>query len=309
MNGPFDFTEIKKLITNEKINTCLIYHRDFTVFQYYKNSKMQEKLHKVNSVTKSILSILVGIAIDRNELEGVDLPISRFFPDISDSKAELTIEHLLTMSPGLDWREFGEWGGRPFPMINSQNWVQFVLESESIEPPGQRMIYNSGCSHLLSAIMQKATGKNLIDYARQHLFQPLEIEDFQWHTDSKGIAIGGFGLSLKADDMLKIGTMMLQNGRYKGKVVVSDTWVKESTVPRFLTYNQIGAYGYHWWIMTDDSNQPIHPHTFFAMGFGGQFIIVVPEYELVVTFTSELKKETLRPLRYFKTRLMDLFKG
>jgi CubicO group peptidase (beta-lactamase class C family) len=296
-----DFIDSIKQIKKDKINTCLIFHKDSIVFEYYKNGKMREKLHKVNSVTKSILSILVGIAIDRKELEGVNLSISRFFPEISDSKARITIENLLTMSPGLFWPEFGEWGGRPFPMINSKDWVKFFLEREIVEPPGQHMYYNSGCSHLLSAILQKATGTSLIEYAKQYLFKPLGIEDFQWHTDSKGIAIGGFGLSLKAIDMLKIGKLMLQNGKYMNQVVVSDNWVKESTLPRYHTYNKIGSYGYHWWIMTDNSNQPINPHTYFAMGYGGQYIIVVPEYELVVTFTSELYNKTFRPLDFFKT--------
>ncbi|WP_413306870.1 serine hydrolase [Bacillus sp. 1P10SD] len=293
-------TELEKKIKKDKITSCLIQREDTLVFEYYKNSKMKDKQHKVNSVTKSVLSILVGIAIDRGDLEGVHQPISDFFPNLTDLQNQLTIEHLLTMTSGLDWPEFTNWGGRPMPMINSRDWVQFILERPMVEAPGENMNYNSGCSHLVSAILQMATGQPLTGYADSYLFKPLGIKDYIWYSDAKGIVIGGFGLTLKAEDMLKIGQLMLHEGDWNGQRVVSKDWVKESTKPRFHPYNKIGSYGYHWWILTDEDRQPAQPPVYFAMGYGGQYIIVAPENQLIVTFTSDLYNDTFKPLKYFK---------
>lgn len=166
------------------------------------------------------------------------------------------------------------------------------------------MYYNSGCSHLLSAIVQRSTGKSLTEYAEEYLFEPLEIEKYTWHADAKGIVIGGFGLSISSKDMLKIGQIMLQNGYWNDQQVITEEWVKESTIPRFHTYDRIGSYGYHWWILTDKQNRPSVPSTYFAMGYGGQYggqyIIIVPEHQLVITITSELYTDTFKPLQYFK---------
>ncbi|KAA0549005.1 serine hydrolase [Bacillus sp. BGMRC 2118] len=298
---------LHKQIKKEKIDTVMIQHKGITIYEYYRNRKMQDRLHKINSVTKSVLSILVGIAIDRKEIASVHELVYPYFPEINTIGEELTIQHLLTMSPGIDWPEFGSWNAQPFPMINSTDWVKFVFNREKTESPGQTMIYNSGCSHVLSAIVQKATGEPLQDYAKKHLFGPLEIHDTRWHSDSKGIAIGGFGLCLKTEDMMKIGTLMLQKGVWNGKTIISEGWVKESTTPRLNTYNDIGSYGYHWWILTDETKQPLQPFTYFALGYRGQYILVIPEYELVITITSDLDRSLL-PLRIVKETILTHIK-
>jgi len=298
-------TELEKKIKKDKITSCLIQHENSLVFEYYKNNKMKDKQHKVNSVTKSVLSILVGIAIDRGVLKGVHQPIADFFPNLTDWQKQLTLEHLLTMTPGFDWPEFSSWGGRPMPMINSRDWVQFILERSMVEDPGESMHYNSGCSHLLSAILQKAAGMPLTEYAEAYLFNPLGIKYYTWYSDAKGIVIGGFGLSLKAEDMLKIGKLMLQEGTWNGHKVVSKDWVMESTIPRFHTYNKIGSYGYHWWILTNENHQQTQLPAYFAMGYGGQYIIVAPKNQLIVTFTSDLYNDTFKPLLYFKKCILN----
>ncbi|MFJ5714033.1 serine hydrolase domain-containing protein [Neobacillus sp. NPDC093127] len=295
-------TEFEKRIKKEKITSCLIHHGDSLVFQYYKNNKMKDKQHKVNSVTKSVLSILVGIAIDRGELAGIGQSIAEFCPNLDDWQKNITIENLLTMTPGYDWPEFSSWGGRPMPMINTKDWIHFILSRPFSGPPGRKMYYNSGCSHLLSAILQKAAGKSLTKYAEEHLFKPLGIEDYTWYSDAKGVVIGGFGLSMKAADMMKIGQLMLWEGKWydNREMVVSETWVKESTTIRFHTYDKIGSYGYHWWILTEEQNHPAQPAAYFAMGYGGQYIIVVPEHQHITTFSSELYTDTFKPMQYFK---------
>ncbi|MCR2821818.1 serine hydrolase domain-containing protein [Lederbergia panacisoli] len=293
-----NFSFLEKEIQKEKINSCLIHHKGETIFQYYKNRKMENKLHKVNSVTKSFVSILVGIAIDEGLIKSVQTPIFPYFPDLEDDiKKQITIEHLLTMTPGFKWEEFGDWGGRPFPMINSNNWVQFVLEKELVTAPGEIMSYNSGCSHLLSAIIQKASNMTLEKYAFEKLFKPLEITDYRLHQDSKGIGIGGFGLSLISKDLLKTGILMLQNGVWKNKQIVSKDWIEASTSKKYEGYDWIGSYAYHWWVLEDAR---LSSSIYFAMGYGGNFIIINPAFEFVIVFTSELFNHTFLPMDLFK---------
>lgn len=295
---------LEKEIKKEKISSCIIHHNGKNVFQYYKNNKMKNKLHKINSVTKSIVSILVGIAIDEGLIHDLHTPIVNYFPQLEGDKKKITVEHLLTMTPGFEWEEFGAWGGRPFPMINSKDWVGFVLDKKMVTAPGENMSYNSGCSHLLSAIIQKTSSMTLERYLFEMLFKPLEIKEFRLHQDSKGIGIGGFGLSLKSEDLLKIGLLMLQDGIWKNKQIVSKDWNKASTSKKVEGYNWIGSYAYHWWVLEDDRLRfPIY----FAMGYGGNFIIINPAFEFVMVFTSELFNDTFLPLDIFKKHLINYF--
>ncbi|MBS4216782.1 serine hydrolase [Bacillus sp. FJAT-49711] len=295
---------LEKEIKKEKIGSCLIHHRGKAIFQYYKNRKMDNKLHKINSVTKSIVSILIGIAIDEGLIKNVQTPIVTYFPNLEETKKLITIEHLLTMTPGFKWEEFGDWGGRPFPMINSHNWVQFVLDKELTTAPGEKMAYNSGCSHLLSAIIQKVSGTTLEKYAFEKLFKPLAINEYRLHQDSKGIGIGGFGLSLKSEDLLKIGLLMLQKGIWENKQIVSKEWVEASTSKKYEGYDWIGSYAYHWWVLEDER---LSFPTYFAMGYGGNYIIINPAFEFVMVFTSELYNHTLLPMDLFKKYIIKYF--
>ncbi|MFE8699666.1 serine hydrolase domain-containing protein [Cytobacillus sp. FJAT-54145] len=303
------FKILEKKFTKDKINSCIVSHKGEIVYDYFRNKKLREKEHKINSVTKSVVAILIGIAIDKGIVKGVYQPISDFFPNIDMNKRSITIEHLLTMSMGIDWPEFSTWGGRPMPMINSKDWVRFVLDRKMAEKPGENMYYNSGASHLLAAIIQEASGVSLIQFAENHLFKPLSIEKYMWYSDSKGIGIGGFGLSLKPEDMLKLGQLMLNKGKLGEKLIVSEAWVTAATTPHFLSQYKFGSYGYHWWILNDEKKQPYKPHIYYAMGYGGQYIIVVPEYELVTVFTSDNYSEAYGPLDYFKQDLLVTFEG
>jgi CubicO group peptidase (beta-lactamase class C family) len=293
--------EIKK----EKILTCLIYQEDQIIFQYFKNKKIVSKRSHLHSVTKSVLSLLIGIAIDKGDISGVQTPLSHYFPHVEPCKKEITIENLLTMTPGYEWPEFGSWGGRPFPMMNTKNWVKFILEQKMETLPGERMSYNSGSSHLLSAILQKATNGKTSAYAETYLFKPLGITDYRWYEDAKGISIGGFGLCLKPADVLKIGMLMMQSGVWFKKPIISEKWISSSTTAKYHTYDHIGSYGYHWWVLVDEIRKPYEPNIFFAMGFGGQYIIVCPVHKLVVVFISELFKDTFLPLQLFREYFLE----
>ncbi|QJD82590.1 serine hydrolase domain-containing protein [Cohnella herbarum] len=292
---------LSQQVPKSKIDYCEVFLRDRIVFAHARNSHSADKLHKINSITKSVLSLLIGIAIERGEIPSIDTSIADYFPKARGTpKEKVTIENLLTMTPGWDWPEMGDWGGLPNPMITSPNWVDFILSRPMLHSPGTRMYYDSGSSHLLSAILQKATGMTSAEYAETFLFKPLGIEQYRWYSDAKGIIIGGFGLELRAPDLMKIGQLSLGNGRWHSEQVVPELWIVESTKPRFHTYDHIGSYGYHWWSMSDENREPLTPVVYFAMGYGGQYIFVVPEHEIIVTFASTLYKQTFLPYRLFK---------
>ncbi|WP_238022043.1 serine hydrolase domain-containing protein [Oceanobacillus jordanicus] len=193
-------TKFENQLKKDKINSALVQRDNTRMVEYYRNNKMKEKQHKIYSVTKSILSIVVGIAIDKGYIENVNTPIDHYFPELNNTreKQKITIKHLLTMTSGIHWPGNGS-------MIPSKNWVNFVLDQPIDNPPGKEMVYSCGSSHLVSAILQKATGLNTEVFARKRLFTPLGITDYNWNHDALGIAIGGFGLTLRTEDMLKIG--------------------------------------------------------------------------------------------------------
>jgi CubicO group peptidase (beta-lactamase class C family) len=203
------------------------------------------------------------------------------------------------MTPGWDWQEMGAWGGLPTPMTDSPDWVRYVLSRPMKHKPGKRMCYDSGSSHLLSAILQATTGLSSAEYARRHLFEPIGIERFRWGSDTNGIVIGGFGLELAPPDLAKLGQLMLNRGLWQGRRIVSEDWIAASTSARYHTYDHIGSYGYHWWVLPQDEESD-RPAVYFAMGYGGQYLFIVPRLELVVVFASTLYKRTFFPYRLFK---------
>lgn len=205
------------------------------------------------------------------------------------------------MSVGLDWPEFGAWNYMP-PMF-AHDVVKFVFDRELVDEPGTRMNYNSGCSHVLSAIITKATGMKTSVFADKMLFKPLGIDkDYRWFEDAKGISYGSDGLRLLPYDMAKFGQLYLQKGFWEGKQIVSEDWITKSTEPYLLTYDNIGHYASHWWVAKLDQDQndlSLNNRMFFAMGRNGQFIIVIPSLQTVVVFTGTLDN-TIKPLHFVR---------
>lgn len=241
-----------------KIKSCLVLKEGTIIYEYYKSNKIRDNLQRINSCTKSVISILIGIALDKGFIPSVNLTMEHYFPDLvnhqpDSRKKDITIEQLLTMTVGLDWPEFGEWNYMP-PMF-THDVVKFVFDRELVDDPGKRMNYNSGCSHVLSAILTKATGMKTSTFAEQYLFKPLGINgDYRWFEDAKGISYGSDGLRLHPYDLAKIGQLYLQDGIWEGKRIVSAEWIKKSTEPFLLTYEYIGHYASHWWVGKLDNN-------------------------------------------------------
>ena len=241
-------------------------------------------VHDLFSCTKSFTSALMGIAIDKGYVAGISRPVLDFFPEhpfgAADSrKRALTVQNLLTMSSGLGWVEGDETYARLYTLPGG-DWIRFVLDLPMVADPGRRFAYSSGNSHVLAAIIQKSSGKNLYDFARESLFEPLGITDPRWEKDPKGLPIGGWGLRLSPRDMAKLGYLYLHKGLWEGKQVVPAAWVGESTLPQ-IRADGGWSYGYQWWV---DPDVPF----FAALGRYGQCIFVVPRLDLVVVFTAHI---------------------
>jgi len=173
----------------------------------------------------SIISVLIGIAIDEGLIESVDVSISEFFPDISEDKASITIEHLLTMRTGIEWLEDPPRLDSVEGMFASENWVEFVLNQEQHVRPGGLWRYNFGVPHLLSAIIQEASGMTASEFATDRIFNPLGITSAEWHSDPQGVTMGGVGLLMSPRDLLKIGQLYLNGGEWEGRQIISEEWV------------------------------------------------------------------------------------
>ena len=257
--------------------------------------------HIIYSCTKSVVSALVGIAIDKGYVESVDQPILDFFPErtaanLDANKEAMTLEHVLTMATGLkcqdsylyDWRDLSQ-------MKQSQDWVQFMLDLPMAEEPGTRFEYCNGASFLLSAIIQESTGMSALAFANEHFFGPLGIVNVEWSSNPQGITIGWSDLHLTPHDMAKIGYLYLNEGLWDGEQVVLADWVKASTREHISASTLEDGYGYQWWI--DDTG------VYMAVGYAGQFIFVAPEKDMVVVFVSHLSDNDF----YVPQRLLEDF--
>jgi CubicO group peptidase (beta-lactamase class C family) len=268
---------------NLTLHGVLVIRHGYIVFEKYFAPYDAISSHSLFSCTKSFVSALVGIAIDKGYITDVNRQVLSFFPqnsfaDPDPSKQAITIENLLTMSSGLNWLEADETYDKMYS--SSRDWVKFVLDLPMAVRPGLMFNYSSGCSHLLSAIIQKTSGMNTYDFARATLFGPLGIKDPSWERDPSGIPIGGWGLSLSPRDMAKLGYLYLHEGKWEGKQIVPAHWVRSSTQPR-IKADGGWQYGYQWWV--DQSLS-----FFAAIGRYGQSIFVVPSLDLVVVFTAHL---------------------
>jgi CubicO group peptidase (beta-lactamase class C family) len=194
----------------------------------------------------------------------------------------MTLEHVLTMATGLECRDsyLYRWRGLN-QMRQSDDWVQFMLDLPMAEPPGTRFEYCNGASFLLSAIIQETTGMNASAFAEEHLFGPLNITDLEWASNPQGITIGWSDVRMRPHDMAKFGYLYLNDGQWDGEQVVPSDWVQASTRKHQSATLQDG-YGYQWWVADND--------VYMALGYGGQFIVVVAEQALVVVFTSDLSE-------------------
>jgi CubicO group peptidase (beta-lactamase class C family) len=276
-------TRMLEAVKEKQVNlhSLLVIRNGYIVSETYFQSYDETKKHELYSCTKSFISTLVGIAIDKGYIDKVDRPVLDFFPDRSFEnrdvrKDAMTLEDLLTMRSGLHWTETMN----P-DMGRSRDWVKFVLDQPMQEKPGTLFNYCSGCSHVVSAILQRKTGMNTRDFAQKELFEPLGISSADWETDPTDVPLGGWGLQLTPRDMAKLGYLYLHNGMWDGQQVVSAEWVKTATQMHVKTGTRVGIdYGYMWWTCPS-------LNAYAALGYDGQTIFVIPNLDLVIVATAQ----------------------
>lgn len=251
----------------------------------------RERLHSIQSATKSVTSLLFGTARDQGLIKNLDEPLKSYFPQYADSArtnaSSPTLRHALTMSAALDWKEdipYSNPENDAVRMNQSSDLYKYVLSKkpDPVDKPGSRFEYNSGLSILLGGVLLHTTGKPADSYARETLFRALEIDRFAWTTLGGKVHTGG-GLFLRPRDLLKIGQMVLDSGRWKGRQIVSKDWIRESTafILPINEGNKDFGYGYQWWrgtVRTDTGTLPV----IYAAGYGGQMLYIVPDLDLVV---------------------------
>jgi CubicO group peptidase (beta-lactamase class C family) len=274
---------------NHGVKCLLVSRNGVLVGEEYFNRDGRDSLYHVRSVTKSVVSILFGIAVDRGLIRSLDLTVKEVLGDYVDSisaaTGSITIRHLLTMSGGFQWEELRAsydlalWS-------NSSDKVAHVLRLPMVNSPGSTFTYNTAACQLLSAIFKTTTHTSLYDFAINNLFQPLGMTGSRpWEMDGQGFHYGGYRLSLTPLDMLAIGQLYLNEGQFGGRQIVSAEWVRASTraqISAGSTMPNGPSYGYLWWVGRYGSYD-----YYFANGYGGQFILNVPALRLVVVARSD----------------------
>ena len=282
LSEAFDLIRQRKIA----IHSLTIVRNGYLVLDAYFWPFQDDLRHDVASVTKSVTSTLVGVAIGRHDLSGVTQPVLGLFGGRTVAnrdawKQGLTIEHLLTMTSGLDChREHGEI--TLSQMMGSPDWIQFMLDLPMVAEPGSRFEYCSGGMHLLSGVITQATGMDALDFARRELLGPLGIARADWPADRQGITHGWGDLHLQPRDMAKIGYLWLNGGRWEGRQLVPADWMRAAVqVHSHPGFSPGQEYGYGLWIYPERT-----PPEFEGLGRGGQRISVVPAKNLVVIFTG-----------------------
>jgi CubicO group peptidase (beta-lactamase class C family) len=268
-----------------RVSTFILFQANRVRLEYYAKGRSFERPINIKSASKSVLNALTGIAVERGDVKSLDTPISAFLPQYfstfakSDRRREITIRHLVSMSSGLPSTSIYNYGA----WVSSRDWVAYALNQKLEHSPGERMTYSTGDTHLLAAVLTKAAGVPLRTYAQKHLFGPLDVQIGGWDRDPQGNYFGGNNLALSPKALLAFGRLYLDGGVFNGKRVLTQAWIKESWTPRFFnsSYNARHDSGYLWW-HTKFAGQS----TWFAWGFGGQFLFIVPAADSVVVFTG-----------------------
>jgi CubicO group peptidase (beta-lactamase class C family) len=292
------------------IHSVLVARHGYIVFEYYKQGQRRDDLQEVHSITKSVTSALIGIALEKHFLQGLDQKLVEFLPesvDLNDDPRinEITLRHLLTMTSGFAWNETAKDECARFKLsacsprylkFITNDWIGLALERPIVHAPGQVFNYDSAAAHLLSVAVSRATTMSTATFAEQQLFGPLGISRYRWDTDAKGYNYGAYSLELTTRDMAKFGQLYLNRGAWQGRQLIPSDFVDASTHKQNAGGPPAQAYyGYMWWVTPDSEKIP----AYFANGRGGQYIIVFPSLDLVVVVTANLDGQKLGIVREF----------
>ncbi|MFN8571435.1 MAG: serine hydrolase [Gemmatimonadaceae bacterium] len=255
---------------------------------FYKGSR----LHTMQSVSKSVTSLVFGVAMQRGDLTTIDTTVLSYFDTtkvqhLDDRKRRMTVRHLMTMTAGFDWdestTEYTDPKNNCAVMEKSRDWVQYVIDRPMASEPGSTWVYNSGATELLAHIFQKATGQDIAAYAEKYLFAPLGIAVYYWKRTPLGLPDTEGGLYLVPEDLAKLGLLVLRGGQWQSKQIVSTAWVAQSMKPA-VAAGEHAKYGLKWWLFPYGAEKD--QFAWVGNGYGGQRLIVLPREEIVAVFTG-----------------------
>jgi len=279
---------------NPKINTqgLVIIRKGYIIGEAYFGNFTSNSRHESFSVAKSFSSALVGIAVGRGLIKGVDETVASYYPqwqtpETPEAKKKMTIKDLLTMRSGLQWNEDDYYKDRSkndvYIMIDSaKDYIQYVLNKPIIHDPGTHWYYSSGDSTLLSGILEKSTGMTAFEFGRRYLFEPLGLTDIIWLADPAGHTITAWGIQGTLREFAKFGYLYLEKGRWEDKQVVPRNWIEESARP---VSEEVKKYGYQWWrlpALENSAKSEIPPDILFAWGIFTQQIFILPTEDLLI---------------------------
>ena len=288
LNTAFDQAKSKNFIDG-----LLVIRNGFIVAEQYYNGFDANQPHNIMSVSKSFLSAITGIALNKGYIDNLDEKALDYFPeyvtpDMDLRKYDITIRHLLTMRMGMRDESENNYGVY-FDLYQSDNWVKSALEAPLISNPGDKMSYNTFQTHLLSAILTKATRQSMLDFATATLFQPMKIDVDAWEQDPQGIYFGGNSMYFTPREMAMLGYLYLNQGTLNGMQIIPREWVELtlSASTNLKHPNEWGAfrnydYAYLWWL-----GQVNEASLFMGYGYGGQFVVVFPDLNIIVVTTAE----------------------
>jgi len=251
----------------------------------FAGSDLNRRPHDIKSASKSLLSALVGIALEAGWIDGLDATVADLLPGYAEGlppeKRRISLADVLAMSAGLastSGEHYGAW-------VSNGDWTRAALARPLTAEPGTEFTYSTGSSHLVSAILTEATGKSVLELAREHLTGPVGIAIHSWQRSPEGYYFGGNSFQTTPRDLARLGQLYLEEGRWNGRQVVPASWVAESTTRHAEGWpHRYGAYGYLWWLPPDDPWD-----SYAAVGYGGQFLYVVPELRMLLVMTSTLE--------------------
>jgi CubicO group peptidase (beta-lactamase class C family) len=272
------------------IHSFLVNYCGTTVMEDYYIGYDSIMPHDLQSATKTVSSMLIGVALKEGYIKSIDQPLSELLPNYSHlltgDKADINLRQVLNMTTGLKWVDFQK--GNSFDLIAAaSDSVEFILAEPLLSKPGEKFAYNTGSSHLLSAVISVNTGMSALEYANKKLFTPLKMQDYEWDAFKDGTNLGGWGLYMRPRDMIKLGQLILDDGRWNGQQLIDESYIDEATRFQVSTDNGPGGsgYGFQMWITKAEGVDVVAA----AMGYGGQIIYVLDKLDIVAVFTASVE--------------------
>lgn len=308
---PAVLTRLHEALAGSSVYAMVTAKDGVLIDEYYGEGYDETSVFPLHSCSKSFTGALVGIAIDEGLFGGVDDPLSDYLPQAAEPedarKRQITLRHLLTHTSGLEWYEWGGGQSNWAEFQSAPDWVAYILGRRLTAEPGAAFNYSTGNTHLLSAALQQAAGKSLLEYGREKLFEPLGMDSVVWRADPQGVTDGGNGISMTARDAARFGQLYLEGGVWNGRRLIPADWLAQSTAAQNNGAGDgTGGYGYQWWVRSFGEGGY---DTYYAFGAWGQYVFVVPELDLVTVIASHYPQNSYAPRPFFTDYVLAAYDG